>query len=119
MKTRILPPEEWVKLKTAFPPLGTTLRPGDSQVIVVEDGDRIVASLEVIRVTHFESLWIDPEYTGNAGLVSRLMKAAIDAARKWTDEWVWGASGTSKMNTYLYRMGGRKMPVETFVVPLQ
>ena len=119
MKTRILPPDEWHKLNTGFPPLGTTLRPEDAQVIVVEDGDRIVASVGVFRITHFESLWIDPEYSGNAGLGRRLMRAAVEAARKWTDQWVWGASGTSKMNTYLYRMGGRKMPVETFVVPLQ
>lgn len=118
LNTRLLPPEEWNRLQTGFPPLGTTLRDGDAQVLVVEDGDRIVASLGVFRITHFESLWIDPEYKGNVGVARRLMRAAVEAARKWTDQWVWGASGTAKMNTILYRMGGRKMPVDTFVVPL-
>ena len=119
LTARILPPEEWHRLETGFPPLGTTLRPEDAQVVVVEDDGRIVSSVGVFRITHFESLWIDPTYKGNAGMARMLMRTAIEAARKWTDQWVWGASGTSKMNTILYRMGGRKMPVETFVVPLQ
>ena len=115
---RFLPPSEWHRLNPVFPPLGTTLREDDSQVIVIEDGDRIVASLGVFRITHFESLTVDPEYKGNPAVGRMLIKGAIEAAKRWTDNWVWGASGTAKMNAFLSRMGGRKMPVETFVVPL-
>lgn len=118
MIARILPPDEWSKLDTGFPPIGTTLRPEDSQVIVIEDEGKIVASVGTFRVTHFESLWIHPEYRGNAGVARRLMKACVSAARKWTDQWVWGCSGTDHMNDILERMGGKKMPVDTFIVPL-
>ena len=119
MEVRTLSPSEWVNLETGFPPLGTTLRPEDSQVVVVEDNGKIIASVGTFRVTHFESLWIDPEYRGNAGVARRLMKGAIGAAKKWTDQWVWGCSGTDHMNDILTRMGGVKMPVDTFVVPLE
>lgn len=103
---------------TGFPPIGTTLRPEDSQVIVVEEDGKIIASVGTFRVTHFESLWIAPEHRGNAGLGRRLMKECFSAAKKWTDKWVWGCSGTDHMNDILVRMGGRKMPVDTFIVPL-
>ena len=119
MEARILAPDEWVKLETGFEPLGTTLRPEDSQVIVIEEDGKIIASVGTFRVTHFESLWIHPDYRGNAGVARRLMKQAIIAAKKWTDQWVWGCSGTDHMNDVLIRMGGIKMPVDTFVIPLE
>lgn len=118
MKARILPPEEYAKLKalTGLEQIATTLRPEDCQVIVVEDGERVVATMGVFRVTHFESLWIDPEYRGNAGLGRRLIKAGIEAARKWTDRWVWGASDTDHMNDIISRIGGKPLPIQTHII---
>lgn len=119
MKARVLPPEEWHRLRiSGITPMETTLRPEDVQMIVVEDGDRIVATMGTYRVTHFEGLWIDPEYRGNAGLGRRLIKAGIEAARKWTDRWVWGASETDHMDEVLGRLGGHKVPVSTYLLPL-
>ena len=120
MKARILPREEWSRLSiTGIAPIQETLRPEDVQVIVVEDGDRIVASMGAFRVTHFESLWIAPEYRGNAGLGRRLLKAGITAATKWATDWVWAASGTNHMDDVLTRMGGAEMPVKTFVLQIK
>lgn len=120
MIARVLPREEWSRLAvTGFPLLGSTLRPEDSEVVVIEDEGRIVASMGTFRVTHFESLWIAPEYRGNAGLARRLMKAGVKSAKKWADEWVWGTSGTDHMNGILERVGGEKMPVDSFAVPLK
>jgi hypothetical protein len=119
VKARVLPKEEWGKLSvTGIAPIETTLRPEDVQIVVVEDGDRIVASMGTFRVTHFEGLWIDPEYRGNAGLGRRLMKAGIQAAKKWTDRWVWGASDTHHMNDIIRRVGGVKLPIETFIIEI-
>lgn len=117
MNARILPREEWAKLEiTGFPQIGSTLRPEDVQIIAVEDGDRLVATMAVLRVTHFESLWIDPEYRGNAGLGRRLIKAGIEAARKWTDQWVWGASDTDHMSRIMSRIGGKQLPIQTHII---
>ncbi len=117
MKARVLPREEWAKLEVSgIPQIGLTLRPEDVQILVVEDGERVVATMGVFRVTHFESLWIDPEYRGNAGLGRRLIKAGIEAARKWTDRWVWGASDTEHMNDIISRIGGKPLPIQTHII---
>jgi len=120
MTSRVLPREEWEKLEVSgFPAIGSTLRPEDSEVVVIEDGDRIVATLGTFRVTHFESLWIAPEYRGNAGLGRKLIKAAISSAKRWTDQWVWGCSGSEHTDDLFVRMGGKKMPVDTYIIPIQ
>ena len=47
------------------------------------------------------------------------MKAGIDSAKKWTDQWVWAASGNDHTDDLMTRMGGVKMPTDTFVIPIQ
>ena len=120
MNARILAPSEWpaIKALTGFEQIGETVRPEDVQILVVEDGDRIVATMAVLRVTHFESLWIAPEYRGNAGLGRRLIKAGIEAARKWTDRWVWGASDTEHMKDIISRIGGKPLPIQTHIITM-
>lgn len=117
---RVLPRDEWDRLEpTGVRLLAPSLRDEDSEVLVIEDAGRIVATMGTYRVTHFEGLWIDPEYRGNAGLARRLMKAGIDSAKKWTDQWVWAASGNDHTDDLMTRMGGVKMPTDTFVIPIQ
>lgn len=95
-----------------------TLRPEDVQMVVIEDGGRIVATMGVFRVTHFEGLWIDPEYRGNAGLGRRLIKMGITAARKWADNWVWGASDTDHMADIIGRIGGKPLPIQSHLIDI-
>jgi ribosomal protein S18 acetylase RimI-like enzyme len=119
VNARILPRSEWSKLAVSgIAPMEQTLRPEDVQMVVIEDEGRIVATMGVFRVTHFEGLWIDPEYRGNAGLGRRLIKMAITAARKWAGNWVWGASETSHMDDVLSRLGGACVPVKTYIIPI-
>ncbi len=117
MNVRTLPKEEWNRL-TEVPNIGPALRPEDCQVLVVEDGNRIVATLGAFRVTHFEGLWIDPAYRGNPGLARKIMKAGVTAAKKWTDEFVWAASGSDHTDDIFSRLGGVKAPIETYIIPL-
>lgn len=118
MIARVLPQEEWSKLDVSqIPPLWTTLRPEDAQMVVVEDGGKVVAMLGALRITHFEGLWIDPDYRGNPGVCRRLLRESVKAARRWATDWAIGYSGTDQMNDVLERVGGRKMPVDTYVVP--
>lgn len=119
LNARILPRDEWAKLGVSgIAPMEQTVRPEDVQMVVIEDGGRVVATMGVYRVTHFEGLWIDPEYRGNAGLGRRLIKMGIKAARKWADNWVWGASETLHMDDVLSRLGGTKVPVQTYIIPI-
>lgn len=120
MKARVLPREEWHRLSiTGAPVICSTLRPEDAEVIVIEEGDKIIATMEAFRATHFDGLWIDPEYRGNAGVGRRLIKAGIESVGKWATDWVWGASGSEHMDDVLERLGGIKTPVTSYVVPIQ
>lgn len=118
MKERLLNRTEWDKLKdTGFPEI-VDVCPGNSEIAVVEDGDRIVAVLGVVVMTHFEGLWIDPEYRGNAGVARRLMRLGVDTAKEFGNEWIWASAGGDFMGDIFARLGGTKMPTETYIVPI-
>ncbi len=111
--------EEWSKLDvTQSLQIGPTLRPEDVQVVVVEDGDRIVSSMVVMRVVHLESLWIEEKHRGNPSVARKLMKKAIEAARVWSSTWVWGCSDTDRMDSIIKRVGGQRIPVDSYIIPL-
>lgn len=119
MITRILPPEEWPRLDFArFSQTGREMDLGDVQVVVVEDNGRIVAYMSVLRITHMEDLWFDPEYRGNAGVAKRMMKAGFTAAKKWADRWVWASTESEHMSDIVSRVGGVELPVKSYVIPL-
>jgi hypothetical protein len=118
MKARVLPREEWSRLEvTQLPQIGPLMRPEDVQIVVVEVGERIISTIAVLRVTHFEDLWIDPEYRGNAGAARRLLKVAISEARRFST-WAWGSSDTEHMTDIIERAGGVPLPVKSFAIPL-
>ena len=119
MNARVLSPDEWGKLDaTSIPQIGPTLKPENVRVIVVEDGEKIAGTMVVMRVVHFESLFLSPEYRGSPELVGRLWTEATRIAKDWTDTWVWAASDTDHMNDIIGRVGGVKLPVESFVIPI-
>lgn len=62
---RTLPSAEWGQLRDEFQAHHVPLpNPATSQIVVAEDGDRVVAFLVVQQVTHLEPLWIDAAYRG-------------------------------------------------------
>lgn len=64
LTTRVLPTEEWGRLRDLppFVALGGLPDPSAS-VQVVEDADgQILASWVAVRFTHLEGVWIDPDY---------------------------------------------------------
>ena len=118
MIARILPPEEWKRLEPVqIPSLFPFVRPEDIAVIVVEDEGKVIASLSVLKATHMEGLWIDPQRR-NAGVIRALLRQASAMARVWGNGWVFGAAGDDCMRKILTRIGGTKIPVDAFVLPL-
>ena len=120
MRARILPPEEWGRLEsTQLPQIAPTMRPEDVRIVVVEDGDEIVSTVAVLRVTHLESLWIDPRYRGNAGTNRALLRKAMETVREWSDRWVWGCCDTGRMSSILRRLGGVPLSsVKSYILPV-
>lgn len=119
MTARVLPFEEWGRLgESELSVLLPLLRPQDVEVVVVEDAGRIVATWAVLRVTHLEGLWIAPEYRGNVGVVRRLMRATITAARRWAAGWVLTGANNGHVRDLLARTGATKLDMDAWVMPI-
>lgn len=121
MRTRILPRDEWSRLeRTEITPF-STMPPEDIAVVVVEDEDKVLACMTVVRLTHLEGLWIDPG-TKNAGVGRALISAVTEVARKWTEVAVVGGAeegpAGEQMRDILGRVGGVRMPLDFYMVPL-
>lgn len=115
MIARILPPEEWPR--TNILPLAPYIHPDNAAMVVVEDSaGEVVASLAVLRATHFEGLWIDPECRGNAGVARALIRLATALARSRGEQWVFGAVTDDRMRSMLGRLGGVRMPADFYAL---
>lgn len=122
MNARILPPEEWNRIKSpGLPELMLYTEPENVTIIVVEDDQgEIVASVCAMRVTHFEGLWIEPEQRGNAGVFRSLIRQAYAVPRNRGEQWVLGGAqdDDAKMMQVCARLGGRQIPVAFFAMPV-
>ena len=116
---RILPLEEYGRLKGTDVPVLGHVRPKDLDVVVVESEGKIVAALTVVRLTHFEGAWVDPKKRG-LGATRALLRLAKELARLRGDEWVMAGAeiSDSRMARVLARMGAVKIPVEPYVLPV-
>jgi hypothetical protein len=117
MNARILRPEEWDRLKdTDLPPLLPYLSPESAAMVVVEDGENIVASLAVLSATHFEGLWIDPAWRGNAGVSRPLLRLAIALAQARGERWAFGGASDDQMRRLLGKLGGVHVPMDLYAL---
>lgn len=122
MMARILRPEEWSKLESHGAP-GTLpfVEPQNIAVVVVEgDSGEIMASVQALRVTHFEGLWIAPEHRGNAGVFRSLIRQAYAVPQARDERWAIGAAanGDGRMDVLCNRLGGKPLPMHLFAIPV-
>ena len=120
MTSRILPPDEWEKLAgTEAEALWPHLDPDNSRVLVVEDGDRIVATWTALRVVHLECVWIDPEYRGAFGVVKRLLRGVREIAKGWGARTVVTSAMTDQVRALAKSLHGTPLPGEHYVMPME
>jgi hypothetical protein len=122
MRTRILPPEEWDRLRVAeLPALLPYVAPQNIAVIVVETDDgEIVGCLAALQVTHLEGVWVKPER--RRGVVLRgLLRQAMALARVRRESWVLGGAtaGDEQMDDLIRRLGGAPLPVSFYTMPVK
>lgn len=120
MTSRLLPREEWPKLadlqaSTLLP----YVPPDDAQMVVVEDGDRIVGVWAVLRITHLEGLWIHPDYRGRVSVARRLLVTTLAAARRWAPQWVMTGANDDCVRRMLDHVGAVKLPMDTYVMSVE
>lgn len=73
VQSRILPPDEWEKLRS-FPPFDQQGLPSPDflEIAVVEVDGQVVAFWCMFTAPHLEPLWIQPEYRQHAGVARSL-----------------------------------------------
>lgn len=123
MKVRILKPEEYGRLDDAeHLQIWPYVNPADTVVVAVENNEgRIVGQMTVTKMTHFESVWIAPEYRGNPAVVRALLGESILVAEATGVKWVvCGAEdGNERMESYLRRLHGAPLPARFYAVPIR
>jgi hypothetical protein len=93
------------------------LVPKDVWVVVVEDGEEIIGALTVFKGMHFEGLWTAPERR-NAGVIRGLLRMAGGIAREDEQRIVFATADDEKMSGIMERLGGARIPSETYVLPV-
>ena len=120
MTTRILPVKEYSKVAhTGVEAWLEHAVPADTSIVVVEDGDRVVACWAVLRVTHLEGVWIDPAYRHRVSVVSRLLAATFQVARQFGTWAMTGAQTDDVRRLITKHLRGQRIDMDTYVVPLE
>lgn len=119
MRSRILPPEEWPKLDgTEAGPAWRQFNPENTRVLVVEDGEEIVACWAFLRVVHAECIWVKHSHRGLVSVARRLFKGLREIATGWGVSRVVTGSVSPEVTDLIDRCGGYPMPCESFVLPV-
>jgi hypothetical protein len=122
VRTRILPPEEWIRINSpSLPAILPYVEPQNIAVVVVEDDSgEIAACCSAFQVTHFEGLWIKPEKRGNPGICRSLIRQLYAIPRVRREHWVFGGAENAdvRMDTICRRLGGQPLPVTFYVMPV-
>lgn len=116
MTTRILPPAEYGRLEGTELEAIAPILPAGSAVVVVEDGDRIVACWALLPLVHVEGCWIDPAYRGNPRVAARLLRGMTDTAAALGARTVLTAALTPEVEGLIGKLGGEALPGRHFVV---
>lgn len=120
MKTRILPPEEWPRLKgTEAERAWPGLNPENTRILVVEEGEDIVACWAFLRVVHAECIWVKPSHRGLVSVARRLFKGLRETAAAWGVTRVITGAVSPDVVDLIDRFGGYPMPCESFVLPVE
>jgi hypothetical protein len=86
------------------------------RTVVVEEGERVVATMSVLTVPYLESAWLDRDHR-NAGVVRALVRGAWDVASADGTAWGFSASADENVSRVLTRLGGTPLPATFYMLP--
>lgn len=120
MTTRTLSREEWPRLAdTDLAVLLPYAAPEDTEIVVVEQDERIVGCLAVMRVIHVEGVWIAPEHRGRVSVMRRLLAGMYASAQRFAPTWAMAGAAGPEMHALLTaHLGAVPVPMQTYILPL-
>lgn len=118
MRSRILPAEEWDRIKQTPVMLFPYTDPSKMDVVVVEDEGEIVACMMVLKATHLEGLWVAPERRKKAGVVRALMRQVVALLNVRGEKWVFGGAEHDQMRGFIQRHNGIPVPMDLYALVL-
>lgn len=119
MTSRILPVEEWPRLKgTEAEAVWPHCDPINTRVLVVEDEGRIVAEWMAIRMVHAECVWIDPTFRHSPRVIRRLLQGMYTVGREWGVKTLITAACTDLVRGLIQKLHGQRLPGESYALPL-
>lgn len=117
MNARVITSVEWEQRKPEGLPDSFPADTNDVGVVVVENSGEIVATLAVLRVTHFENAWVHPRFRGNAGVLRRLLREAWEIPAKRGERWVlWAAEHGNETTARMYSRRGKRIDSDFYMV---
>ena len=116
MTQRILPRDEYYKLRdTYLAPIAAAL-PSSARVIVVEEGETIVATWALLFVPHVEGVWTHPDYRKSAAVVRHLVTGMRAELRESGVDRVYTAAVDDEVRKLLQHFGAEKLPGDHYVM---
>jgi len=119
MMTRILPVEEWDRLKgmDLEGPL-SMMNPEHVDVVVVEDDGKIVAHWMLVSMLHVEGLWIAPEARKRGAVARRLWSGMRQTVAARGSSSVLTGAVSEEVKGLLDHAGAMSLP-DQFVLPMR
>ena len=116
---RVLDPREWAEKLQGTALEGAALDPVFSSIVVVEVDGIVVACWAIMTAVHVEGLWEAETYRGHAGVSRALLSATVAELQRHHVAEVLTQSLTPEVGTLCEKAGGRKVPGQTWVIPVK
>ena len=119
MTTRVLPVEEWPRLRgTDAEAIWPTLDSTRTVIVVVEDGGVIIAHHILLYVLHAECLWVHPDHRKST-VGGRLWSAVKKAVMASGAHGFVTAACTDQVRELIAHVGGTSLPGTHHVVNVE
>lgn len=118
MTTRLLPANEWAKLRGTELDAVWPRLPETAQIVVVEDGDQIVGCWALLPVWHLEGVYIAPEHRKRGAVARRLWTGMQRLLRASGVSSVATAACSDEVRALLAHLGATQLPGDHYVLPI-
>jgi len=118
--SRVLDPAEWAEklVGTSLEPFIDRLKPGVTDVVVVEVDGQVVACWAAMSMIHVEGLWVAEDFRGHAGVARSLISTMAEQLKAQGVPEVLTVALEPAVETLCEKVGGSLVPGHLWVIPL-